>query len=398
MQPRVLVGTTAQAFSYDNLYQLKTADGLYQDRSQWRHRYSLGFEYDAIGNISKKQQASFRDLPNPSGEWTPDHPDQDQTYSSIYQYASSRPHAPTRVDETLLNGQVYVRDLEYDASGNQTGWVYHHSDRRTVTWNEEDRVTKINKQGQELSRALYDGDGNRAVFVGFHGQEETAYLGANYTIRNAAYPSKHIYVDGQLIASKLDPEWFPHPPTLYFHTDHLGSAQFATNDLQELTQHDEFFPTGELWQSQTEGPYQVRRGYRFTGKELDTGSGLYYFGARWYNPRLSHWLSPDQGRGQFRRRQSCERGRWQGVEACVGWRPRQQARQTVHAQGQEASHRQEPRKARRQDEMRKVRRRNPARQEEREGGHTSKKRDAGGSYRPSVQRWIGRSFQWTGPM
>ena len=33
--------------------------------------------------------------------------------------------------------------------------------------------------------------------------------------------------------------------------------------------------------------------YKFTGKELDEETGLYYFGARYYAPRESIWLSTD---------------------------------------------------------------------------------------------------------
>src|SRR5690554_4858147 len=33
--------------------------------------------------------------------------------------------------------------------------------------------------------------------------------------------------------------------------------------------------------------------YKFNGKELDSETGLYYYGARYYNPRVSNWLSVD---------------------------------------------------------------------------------------------------------
>jgi RHS repeat-associated protein len=33
--------------------------------------------------------------------------------------------------------------------------------------------------------------------------------------------------------------------------------------------------------------------YRFTGKELDEETGLYYYGARYLNPRTSRWVSAD---------------------------------------------------------------------------------------------------------
>ena len=36
-----------------------------------------------------------------------------------------------------------------------------------------------------------------------------------------------------------------------------------------------------------------KTGYRNAGKELDAETGLYYFGARYLDPRTSRWLSTD---------------------------------------------------------------------------------------------------------
>lgn len=33
--------------------------------------------------------------------------------------------------------------------------------------------------------------------------------------------------------------------------------------------------------------------YKFNGKELDEGTGMYYYGARYYDPRISVWMSVD---------------------------------------------------------------------------------------------------------
>ena len=33
--------------------------------------------------------------------------------------------------------------------------------------------------------------------------------------------------------------------------------------------------------------------YKFNGKEKDEETGLYYYGARYYSPELSMWLSVD---------------------------------------------------------------------------------------------------------
>ena len=37
----------------------------------------------------------------------------------------------------------------------------------------------------------------------------------------------------------------------------------------------------------------MRRDWLFTSKELDFDTGLYYYGARYYDPKTSVWQSPD---------------------------------------------------------------------------------------------------------
>jgi hypothetical protein len=39
--------------------------------------------------------------------------------------------------------------------------------------------------------------------------------------------------------------------------------------------------------------------FRFTGKELDEETGLYYYGARYLDPRVSRWLSADPAMGDY---------------------------------------------------------------------------------------------------
>ncbi|HTN89448.1 MAG TPA: RHS repeat-associated core domain-containing protein [Sorangium sp.] len=161
-------------------------------------------------------------------------------------------------------------------------------------WNEENRVSRVSQNGQELSRVLHDGDGERRVHLHrISGEEETAYHDQHLTLRDGRFITKHIYAGKTRIASKMDPDWFRDPPTIYYHPDHLGSTSFASNNEQTLTQRDEYFLTGELWIDASDSRYELRRAYVFTGKELDQATGLYHFGARYYDPRMSVWLSPD---------------------------------------------------------------------------------------------------------
>ena len=50
-------------------------------------------------------------------------------------------------------------------------------------------------------------------------------------------------------------------------------------------------PYGETWIDESTDLNVI--GYKFTGKELDTETGLYYYGARYLDPQSSRWLSPD---------------------------------------------------------------------------------------------------------
>ncbi|WP_024466964.1 RHS repeat domain-containing protein, partial [Treponema pedis] len=78
----------------------------------------------------------------------------------------------------------------------------------------------------------------------------------------------------------------------YYHSDHLGSAQFVTDWRGKQYEHIEYTPYGELWVEET-APGIDKLPFRFTGKELDEETGLYYYGARYLDPKYSRWLSGD---------------------------------------------------------------------------------------------------------
>ncbi len=77
----------------------------------------------------------------------------------------------------------------------------------------------------------------------------------------------------------------------FYHGDHLGSANVVTDAWAEPYEHVEYFPFGETWVDQ--GGTATLLPYKFTSKELDPETGLYYHGARYYEPRLQRWLSAD---------------------------------------------------------------------------------------------------------
>ncbi|MGH1520731.1 SpvB/TcaC N-terminal domain-containing protein [Chryseobacterium sp. JK1] len=77
----------------------------------------------------------------------------------------------------------------------------------------------------------------------------------------------------------------------YLHNDHLGTATFVTNSSGQSTQFFLNLPFGETMLEQRTGVYD--NPYKFNAKELDRETGLYYYGARYYNPRASIWYGVD---------------------------------------------------------------------------------------------------------
>ena len=81
------------------------------------------------------------------------------------------------------------------------------------------------------------------------------------------------------------------PHRYFYHPDHLGGASWVTNRYGHPIQHLQYLPYGETRLNQRTGIYNER--YTFSGKEKDSETGYYYFGARYYNSDLSLWLSVD---------------------------------------------------------------------------------------------------------
>ena len=77
----------------------------------------------------------------------------------------------------------------------------------------------------------------------------------------------------------------------YYHSDHLGSSSYITNLDGEVVQHIEYVPFGEVFIEERNNIWNTP--YLFNAKEFDEETGLYYYGARYYDPRLSLWISTD---------------------------------------------------------------------------------------------------------
>ena len=211
-------------------------------------------------------------------------------YDWSYQYIGKQPHAPTHIGD---------RTFTYDDNGNQTGWDHDlNGTRRSIVWDEENRIQSLFDNGHEKTYK-YDDQGQRIIKRGPQG--ETVYVNQYFTIRNREVGTKHVYAGTSRLASKMmkqdKPGANPQGQTpiekdrYFYHPDHLGSSSYVTDAQGKLYEHLEYFPFGESWVEESSNTQ--RTPYLFTAKELDEETGLYYFGARYYDPRTSVWQSGD---------------------------------------------------------------------------------------------------------
>ena len=86
------------------------------------------------------------------------------------------------------------------------------------------------------------------------------------------------FVNGQVCLKDIDP-------------DHLGSSSYITNLDGEVSKHIEYVPFREVFIEERNNAWNTP--YLFNAKELDEETGMYCYGARYYEPRLSLWMSTD---------------------------------------------------------------------------------------------------------
>ena len=82
--------------------------------------------------------------------------------------------------------------------------------------------------------------------------------------------------------------------TRYIYSNHLQSASLELDESGAIISYEEYHPYGTTsYQANNANVKAVAKRYRYTGKERDEESGLYYHGARYYIPWLARWTAVD---------------------------------------------------------------------------------------------------------
>jgi RHS repeat-associated protein len=341
-------------YTYDELYRLTSAEGWAAARPGVTDHFFSEFQYSDIHNLDRKTQKRelIKTLSLDQTVERPDHANHDWAYA----YGGRGPHQAVRIGETALS---------YDLNGNQVvecrspsgevcvgtpeasepNAIISHDHLRRYAWNEENWLKSVTiGGGQNVTRFLYDGRGERVVKQGHSGT--TINAGQFYSLKNKVYGTKHIFAGNTRLVSKLqplppsgggDPTDTDPPPledrepndngcepsgdkprkctlpigggngsggaysnfrpvSYYFHSDHLGSSTVLTDQFARVQERVEYYPFGELWREDREervGNLRRTQQFLFTSKPFDEETGLTYFGARYFDSRRVRWLSTD---------------------------------------------------------------------------------------------------------
>ena len=169
--------------------------------------------------------------------------------------------------------------------------------------------------GSDPRRIPYAGSEADAVSVDYKGKyaSQQQVIKDNYATFNVPYNGEdnNDYVDGEgfccndgtpeaaqakvMTRSAIDGNFKPNDDyekmQFYYHPDHLGSSSYITNLDGEVAQHIEYVPFGEVFIEERNNTWNTP--YLFNAKEFDEETGMYYYGARYYEPRLSLWMAVD---------------------------------------------------------------------------------------------------------
>jgi RHS repeat-associated protein len=142
---------------------------------------------------------------------------------------------------------------------------------------------------------MYDGDGKRIAKTEWiedlqeYHTKIYVYSGLQVLYEKNITTGKEaafIYGPTERIAKKVN------GLTDYYHTDHLGSTRLITNENGNPVSEISYEPFGKAVITGD------KESYLYTGKEKDS-TGLYYFGARYYDPEIGRWITRDPMKGKI---------------------------------------------------------------------------------------------------
>ncbi len=167
-----------------------------------------------------------------------------------------------------------------DANGNMRiargRWIQYDYDNRPV---------KVITMDGSVTEFAYDFEGSRVnkVIMREGTTEMTHFIGTIYEITGSE-SIVYIHAGAKRIALRKETGELE-----YFLPDHLGGTNLITNTSGTVIRTTKYMPYGSTYE--TSGTDD--NDHKYTAQRLDDTTGLYYYGARYYDPSSGKFISPD---------------------------------------------------------------------------------------------------------
>lgn len=176
-----------------------------------------------------------------------------------------------------------MKEKEYigKSSTNTQNYIYDSSNNlKTITGDKLKLEMTYDNMGRRYKKTY--GDGVSVI-------KETVFVNGFYTV-SGSITDKHISDGKGIIATKVGNTA---DGIKFYHSNHIGSTALLTDKNSSKSQSYLYYPYGETWinESPQTGGNDITR--LFTGQEFDRESGLYYYNARYFDPALCVFTSPD---------------------------------------------------------------------------------------------------------
>lgn len=245
-------------FTYDDLDRLQDVTG---DLDQH-------FRYDPAGNITQNTAANFYGAPASNYAY----PVQGPTGCTLAGVPGPcRPaNAPTSAGLT---------QFQYDPNGNMSMVTNAQNQSKSIDWNDDQLPSVVSEFNGARTSYTYDADGERVSEQGTSGY--TRYYGALFDHSNAGLVKRY-YAGSLLVAQKTG------TTTYWIHNDQIGSARVVTDSNGNVVARNDFAPFGGPLST----PSSIFYPSNFAGHVVDA-TGLVYMHARYFDPQLARFISPD---------------------------------------------------------------------------------------------------------
>jgi len=193
----------------------------------------------------------------------------------------------TIVNGLRQNAGVTLKDNNGNSRLTNGRWIQYDYDNRPIRIITEDgteTVMSYDYEGQRITKAVMPVGGTtdfKTLYVGTIFEEN--YIENNYANPASTGTTKYIYAGSQRVAMLSSGD------TNYFLPDHLGSTDKITDNSGTVVRTTTYSPFGATYSSVGTKDDE----HKYTGQVSDDNTGLYYYNARYYDPQLGTFLTPD---------------------------------------------------------------------------------------------------------